>query len=212
VAQRCGVCAHVRRAQVDQELRGDPNISEIGRELGVTRFAVQRHRDHHLTRAVSAQPKGLEQASSVRTLDEETEAPPPLPRNAPTDPQTAFLTSYAANGDLKAGLKAAGITRPQLRKWQEHDVDFGLRFYQAEIEAIEALEAEARTRAVAGSRLVRRVFRHGLLYEEIHEFRPSDAMLIKLLQAHKPERYGDKLTLTQTQVIKAVDAQAWESV
>jgi hypothetical protein len=205
VAQRCGVCAHARRAQVDLELRGDPNLSEIGRDLGVTRFAVQRHRDHHLPRSQSAQPE------PEQTI-EETEAPPPPRRNAPLDPQTAFLTSYAANGDLNKAIKAAAITRPQLRKWQEHDTDFGLRFYQAETEAIEALEAEARVRAVAGSKLVRRVFRHGLLYEEIHEFRPSDTMLIKLLQAHKPERYGDKLTLTQTQVIKAVDADAWNSV
>jgi hypothetical protein len=202
----------VRRAQVDQELRGDPNLSEIGRELGVTRFAVQRHRDHHLSHTPSARPALVQLSDWQDVPDDETEAPPPPRRNAPVDPQTAFLTSYAANGDLKAGLKAAGITRPQLRKWQEHDESFGLRFYQAETEAIEALEAEARTRAIAGSKLVRRVFRHGLLYEEIHEFRPSDAMLIKLLQAHKPERYGDKLTLTQTQVIKAVDADAWNSV
>ncbi len=77
---------------------------------------------------------------------------------------------------------------------------------------MEALENEARTRAVAGSKLVRRVYRHGLLYEEIHEWRPSDTMLTKLLQAARPEKYGDKLTVTQTTVVKAVDADAWAAV
>jgi hypothetical protein len=135
-----------------------------------------------------------------------------LSRGAPLDPQTAFLTSYAANGDVGKALKAGGITRVQLRKWQEADEAFSLRFHVAEAEAIELLEAEARTRAVAGSKLTRRVYRHGLLYEEIHEWRPSDTMLTKLLQAHKPEKYGDKLTVTQTTVVKAIDADAWNSV
>src|SRR5262245_50637657 len=171
---------------------------------------MYRHRDNHVI-----MPVVIEQVSSP----EEGEPPvPPISEPVPPiskshDPQTAFLTSYAAEGDLKAALKAAGgISRVQLRKWQEKDEQFLLRFHQAETEAVAALEAEARTRAVAGSTLVRRVYRHGLLYEAIHEWRPSDAMLTKLLQAHRPEKYGDKVTITQTQVVKAVDADAWHSV
>jgi hypothetical protein len=201
MAQRCGVCAHPRREAVDAILRAEHNLSKLARDLKLTRFAVQRHRDNHL----------------VRLAERSTDSPdlgaaPPPPTKPRTDPQTAFLTSYSANGDLKEALKAADATRSQLRRWQEHDPEFVLRFHQAETEAIEALEAEARIRAVAGSKIVRRVFRHGLLYEEIHEWRPSDAMLTKLLQAHKPEKYGDRLTLTQTTVVKAVDADAWNSV
>jgi len=189
---------------VDAALRRTHNITEIARDLGVTRYAVHRHRENHLVRNVR-NDSPTEQASSPGTGE------PIVDKTL--DPQSAFLTSYAAEGDLKAALKAAGgITRTQLRRWQEQDEQFLLRFHQAEAEAVEALEAEARIRAVAGSKLVRRVYRHGLLYEEIHEWRPSDAMLTKLLQAHKPEKYGDKLTVTQTQVVKAVDADAWNSV
>lgn len=127
-------------------------------------------------------------------------------------PQEAFLTSFAASADLKAALKEAGIGRVVLRQWQEHDEAFAMRFHQAEAEAVENLEAEARIRAVAGSKMVRRVYRHGMLYEEIHEFRPSDAMLVKLLQAAKPEKYGEKLTVTQTTVVKAIAEDAWSAV
>jgi len=209
MAQRCGVCAHPRREEVDLILRGPHNVSRIARDLGVTRFSVQRHREAHLV------PRNRIGVQGILELDEttqETPAPRPIPRNARVDPQTAFLTSYAANGDVGRALKAGGITRAQLRKWQETDEAFSLRYHIAEAEAIELLEAEARTRAVAGSLLKRQVFRHGMLYEEIHEWRPSDAMLTKLLQAHKPEKYGDKLTVTQTTVVKAIDADAWNSV
>jgi hypothetical protein len=253
MAQRCGVCAHPRRAEVDEILQGRHNASKVARELGVTRFSVQRHREKHLTPEgwnpeksqidplQSGNPEGadsefkknriaglhtsranpeirkpkepLERGTQITPRNPAIRKPTePLKRNTRVDPQTAFLTSYAANGDVQAALKAGGVSRTQLRKWQETDEAFSLRFHNAEIEAIELLEAEARTRAVAGSQLTRRVYRHGLLYEEIHEWRPSDAMLTKLLQAHKPEKYGDKLTVTQTTVVKAIDADAWNSV
>ncbi len=208
MAQRCGVCAHPRRAEIEAVLRGKHNLTEMERELGLTRYAIMRHRDKHLVRAVR-EPVRTEARTEQLSSPEEGEAP--LVSKL-LDPQSAFLTSYAAEGDMKAALKAGGITRAQFRKWQEHDESFLQRFHQAEIEAVETLEAEARIRAVAGSKLVRRVYRHGLLYEEIHEYRPSDAMLTKLLQAAKPEKYGDKVTITQTTVVKAVDADAWAAV
>jgi hypothetical protein len=189
---------------VDVLLRGEHSPAEIARDLNVTRFAVMRHRDKHVP--------PLEQTEEVDFVESEVRTPQASAPRGKTDPKTAFLTSYSANADMKAALKAASITRAQLRKWQEHDAEFVMRFYQAETEAVESLEAEARIRAVAGSRLTRRVFRHGLLYEEVHEYRPSDTMLTKLLQAAKPEKYTDRLTLTQTSVIKAVDAEAWNSV
>lgn len=191
---------------MDERLLGpNPNVSQIGRELGVMRFAVMRHRDKHLVRTP------VEQAEESPEWGEDARSTP-LPRPGTVDPQTAFLTAYAASCDVKQGLKAAGITRAQFRKWQEQDATFALRFHQAEVEAIESLEYEARIRAIAGSKLVRRVYRHGLLYEEIHEWRPSDAMMTKLLQAAKPEKYGERLTVTQTTVVKAVDAEAWAAV
>jgi hypothetical protein len=208
MANRCSVCAHPRRAQVDATLRGSYNVTYLARDLGVSRQALIRHRANHLPPAGTVVEPQSQQPDDADEVDEA----PAQAQKVSQNPQNAFLTSLAANGDLKAALRAASITRAQLRKWQEHDVEFNLRFHQAQAEAVETLEAEARIRAVAGSRMVRRVFRQGLLYEEIHEWRPSDAMLVKLLQANLPEKYTDKLTVTQTTVVKAVDAEAWNSV
>jgi hypothetical protein len=212
MANRCSVCAHPRRAQVDATLRGSYNVTYLARDLGVTRQSLIRHRTNHLPPEGTVVEPQSQQPDDVGGADEVDEAPPQVSQKVSQNPQNAFLTSYAANGDLRKALQAASITRAQLRKWQEHDEEFNLRFHQAQAEAVETLEAEARIRAVAGSRMVRRVFRQGLLYEEIHEWRPSDAMLVKLLQANLPEKYTDKLTVTQTTVVKAVDAEAWNSV
>ncbi len=217
MAQRCALCAHARRDEIDERLRGPHKTVEIARDLGVTRFSVMRHRDNHLgtkrqqtARNGKKSPREGDDSDDIEeVVRTEDESPPP--QDLPGQ-QTAFLTAYAASCDIKQGLKAAGITRAQLRRWQEHDESFLQRFHQAEVEAIESLEYEARIRAIAGSKLVRRVFRHGLLYEEIHEWRPSDAMMTKLLQAAKPEKYGERLTVTQTTVVKAIDQEAWSSV
>ena len=191
MAQRCGVCAHPRLVEIEEQLTKPRNISHLSREYEVTRQSLRRHRDNHLVPAIKR--------PVVRTAHTETA-------------QKTFLASYLEHCDVRRALKAAGIVRNTLHKWQEHDEQFALRFHQAEVETIEALEAEAHTRAIAGSRMVRQVYRHGNLYEEIHEYRPSDAMLVKLLQAHKPEKYGDKLAITQTTIVKAVDAEAWDAV
>jgi hypothetical protein len=58
---------------------------------------------------------------------------------------------------------------------------------QAETEAVEALEAEARERATRGGKLVPEVFRGDALVERIVEYRPSDTVLVRLLQALRPE-------------------------
>jgi hypothetical protein len=200
MAQRCKPCAHPQRETLD-DLLGEPhNLSAVAREFKITRQALWRHREEHLP-GQGGEPGDTEQiaettSSSVKKLP----------------PQEAFLTHFAASADLRASMKEAGIGRVALRHWQEHDEEFSLRFHQAEAEAVENLEAEARIRAVAGSKMIRRVYRHGMLYEEIHEFRPSDAMLVKLLQAAKPEKYGERLTLTQTTVVKAIAEDAWAAV
>lgn len=239
MAQRCTLCAHPRREDVDALLRGEHNVHELSRHFGVSRQAILRHRGSHLSAMVVdgellARRRRAEQSLRETLVDWEdvpdTAAPPAPPPPAPPIPpveepatkpspkpgkqnaQTAFLTSYAASGDLRQALKDAQATRTELRRWQEHDDEFSLRFHQADAEAVENLETEARIRAVAGSKMTRRVYRQGLLYEEIHEWRPSDAMLVKLLQAARPEKYTDKLTVTQTTVVKAVDADAWNSV
>src|ERR1700754_4165486 len=135
MAQRCGVCAHPMRAEVDALLRGEHNLSSVARDLDLTRYAVMRHREHHLAGRKSPQMGDATgpQTGDSAELDETVRTPPPQlvpPKDQPGQ-QTAFLTAYAARCDVAQGLKAAGITRARLRQWQEHDADFALRFRQA---------------------------------------------------------------------------------
>src|SRR5262249_34994794 len=112
--------------------------------------------------------------------------------------------------NLSQSALRVGVARKTIYQWQEIDPQFVLAMREAETEAVELLEAEARERATTGSKLVRRVYRNGSLIEEIHEFRPSDAVLVKLLQALRPEKYGDRLT--QTQIVKTMDSAAWDAI
>jgi hypothetical protein len=123
-----------------------------------------------------------------------------------------FLEAYAQTGNVSYSAAVAGVGRSQIYRWQEVDDQFVLAMKEAENQAVELLEHEARTRATEGAKIVRRVYRNGVLIEEVVERRPSDAVLVRLLAALKPELYGDKLAITQTQVVKTLDAEAWNSV
>lgn len=67
------------------------------------------------------------------------------------------------------------MARKRIYEWQEHDLEFAAGFREAESQAIEALEAEARTRATNGAKIVREVWRGDRLIERIVEYRLSAA-------------------------------------
>jgi hypothetical protein len=125
----------------------------------------------------------------------------------PTDAKDRFLEAYAQTGNVSAAAASAGVGRRTVYAWKKHDEDFAQRFREAEQQAVELLEAEARTRATTGSKLVREVYRGDRLIERIVEYRPSDAVPVKLLQALRPDKYGDRLALTQTQIVKTMQTQ-----
>jgi hypothetical protein len=132
-------------------------------------------------------------------------------RAGSVDVRQRFLEADARTGNVSQSALEAGIDRRSIYAWQESDKQFVLAMREAESQAIELLEAEARTRATSGSRLVREVWRNDRLIERIAEYRPSDAVLVKLLQALRPEKY-DELAVTQTNIVKSVATEAWESI
>jgi hypothetical protein len=128
------------------------------------------------------------------------------------DVKQRFLEVYARTGNVSQSALEAGIGRAQVYRWQEVDEQFVIAMREAENQAIELLEAEARGRATTGSRLVREVYRDDRLIERVVEYRPSDTVLVKLLQALRPDKYGDRLAVTQTQIVKTMDSAAWDAV
>jgi len=81
-----------------------------------------------------------------------------------------FLRVLAQTGQVTAAAKAAKSDRTTFYRWREKDKDFADAWDGAWDLGGDALEDEARRRALAG----------------------SDTLLIFLLKAHKPNRYRER--------------------
>ncbi|HWA79455.1 MAG TPA: hypothetical protein VG848_04000 [Acetobacteraceae bacterium] len=103
-----------------------------------------------------------------------------------------FLKVLAATGNVTLAADAAELPRGSLYHWREHDKNFAAAWAEAIEAATDALEAEARRRAlegvetaiVQGGRLVRDDEGNPLTIR-----RYSDSLLALLLRAHRPEKY-----------------------
>lgn len=105
-----------------------------------------------------------------------------------------FLAAYAGSGNISHSARAAGVDRGTHYKWLA-DPAYAEAFKQADAQAGDILEAEARRRAVDGvdepvgwykgepGGMVRRY---------------SDTLLIFLLKGRKPDVFGDRQRLEHT--------------
>ena len=82
-----------------------------------------------------------------------------------------FLEVIRATGNVRLAADAAGVDRSTPYVRARRDAAFAAAWAQAEQDALDVLEAEARRRALAS----------------------SDALLMFLLRAHRPERYREAL-------------------
>ncbi len=86
----------------------------------------------------------------------------------------AFLETFAECGIVTAAAKVVGIRRDTVYSWRKDDPSFADAMDAAGDEATEALEGEARRRAMES----------------------SDTLLIFMLKANRPEKYRDKPPVT----------------
>jgi len=110
--------------------------------------------------------------------------------------QKAFLAAYAECGNITLAAKMAKIDRTQHYRWLDNP-EYAKMFQDAEEQAVEMLEREARRRAIEG--LKKKKFdkngkpvidpETGEQYVE-HEY--SDSLLIFLLKGARPEKYRDR--------------------
>jgi len=94
-------------------------------------------------------------------------------RRRRADWKPRFLEIIRATGNVRLAASAAGIDRSTPYRRAQRDPAFARDWAAAEQDAIDVLEAEARSRALAG----------------------SDQLLMFLLRAHRPERYRETLDL-----------------
>ena len=103
--------------------------------------------------------------------------------------QAPFLTAFRRTGSVTGAAREAGVSRSAHYKWVEVDPEYAEQFENANEEMVDGLEQEARRRALEG--VDEPVYYKG---ERVGSFRRySDALLILLLRAKRPEQYRDSV-------------------
>ena len=119
-----------------------------------------------------------------------------MPRNRPESElkaakrrrQEAFLAAFETAGTISAAAKAARMHRRLHHKWMQTDEAYVERFLMSQEIANEALENEARRRAVEG-------WKEPVFYEGEHvgdKPKYSDALLKTLLEGNLPQKYKQR--------------------
>ena len=121
----------------------------------------------------------------------------------------AFLVAYSEGGNITQAARAASIDRTTYYVWLERDEEFAICAKHAWLDAGDVLEQEAYRRAVTG--VDKPVFYAGEQVATIKEY--SDVLLIFLLKGAKPEKYRERIDVSQTQpVVKVLEGIDWEKV
>ena len=105
--------------------------------------------------------------------------------------RAAFLVAYVQLGTVLHAAEAAGIERKTHYNWLADPV-YAAAFAEAEDKAIDALEKEARRRAIEGTE--KPVYQGGKLVGTIREY--SDTLLIFLLKGARPQKYRERVDIT----------------
>ncbi len=112
----------------------------------------------------------------------------PERRRATLTLQARFLAAYATGfPTAKSAAKKAKIARSSHIRWLVNDPKYAERFDQLRQERVEEFEAEAARRAVTGVTRPMTVAGESV---EITEY--SDALLMFILKAERPEKYRDR--------------------
>jgi hypothetical protein len=127
----------------------------------------------------------------------------------PTDKQKAFLAAFALTGNVSAAARAAAVNRRTHYEWLE-DPGYAAAFEDAQEEATDRLEEEARRRAVQG--VVKFKFhsqtgtplKHPITGEPYYELEYSDSLIALLLKANRPEKYAERVKQDVTVTPKMV--------
>lgn len=102
-----------------------------------------------------------------------------------------FFKALGECGVVTYSAKRAGVSVTTIQRYRKSDPKFLERFDDALESAVEAMELEARRRAVDGT--AKPVYQGGKLVGHIQEY--SDVLLIFLLKANRPEKYRESASV-----------------
>lgn len=117
-----------------------------------------------------------------------------------TDKQRAFLAAYIEVGRVNVAAKAVGISRDTHYRWVRNP-KYAEAFKMACAMAADEFEAEAVRRGVEGLKRYKFTAKgepilHPVTGEPYYEHVYSDSLLMALLKANNPEKFGDKVEQT----------------
>ena len=99
--------------------------------------------------------------------------------------QRKALAAMASGQSVTAAADTAAINRWTIYRWRKEDEDFAEAMARAQEEGIDRLEDHARQRAMDAER-------------------PSDALTMFLLKAHRPVKYRERVDLAHSGGIEQV--------
>lgn len=100
----------------------------------------------------------------------------------------SFLAAFAEVGNITRAAELAGISRQAHYEWMRDDPDYPALFKEADQQACDRLEQEARRRAVQG--VDEPVFYRGDECGTVRKY--SDTLLIFLLKGAMPDKYKER--------------------
>jgi hypothetical protein len=124
-----------------------------------------------------------------QTAVRKREAQPKIASLSTRARQRAFLAAFVTTGTVVHGARAARVSRAVVYHWRHTDSDFNARFQEAVEDAADALEMEARRRAVDGWQ--EPVYYRGRVVGTVTKY--DDRLLAMLLRARRPEVYGNRV-------------------
>lgn len=102
--------------------------------------------------------------------------------------RAAFLVALADTGNVSAACRAAKVSRSRAYELKSFDKGFAEEWEEALETATDAMDADARRRAVEGVETPH--FHQGRVCGTVRKY--SDSLLMFLLRAHRPERYRER--------------------
>ena len=108
--------------------------------------------------------------------------------------QAAFLARLRDTGTITAAAGRAGVNRRSHYRWLDQDPAYAAAFHDANEEAADQLEHEARRRALEG--VEEPVFYRGERVGTTRRY--SDQLLILLLMAKRPDQFRDRIDVTRS--------------